>query len=195
MADNVAITAGAGTTIRADELAGSVLVQVVKIALGADGVEDNLVDAGQQAASASIPVVAPAAHIAGMTSLPAGTNNIGDMDVLTLPADPLGANADAASSTGSISAKLRYMTDSVYTVVSQTPTITAGAYTAKWAVGGLLTFANASRVSGATTILESVVITDLAAQMAELILVLLQPMARPLTHQMLIWLTVSDTCQ
>ena len=41
---------------------------------------------------------------------PAGTNNIGDVDVLTLPADPLGANADAAvtaGSTGSISGKLR----------------------------------------------------------------------------------------
>lgn len=40
-------------------------------------------------------------------ALPAGTNNIGDVDVLTVPADPFGANADAASATGSISAKLR----------------------------------------------------------------------------------------
>lgn len=39
--------------------------------------------------------------------LSAGTNNIGDVDVLTVPADPMGANADAASATGSISAKLR----------------------------------------------------------------------------------------
>jgi hypothetical protein len=41
--------------------------------------------------------------------LPAGTNNIGDVDVLTVPADPFGANADAASATGSISAKLRFI--------------------------------------------------------------------------------------
>lgn len=47
--------------------------------------------------------------IAVATSLPAGTNNIGDMDVLTVPADPFGANADAASATGSISAKLRFI--------------------------------------------------------------------------------------
>jgi hypothetical protein len=40
-------------------------------------------------------------------ALPAGTNNIGDVDVLTVPTDPFGANADAASATGSISAKLR----------------------------------------------------------------------------------------
>lgn len=42
-------------------------------------------------------------------SLPAGANNIGDVDVLTVPADPFGANADAASATGSISAKLRFI--------------------------------------------------------------------------------------
>jgi hypothetical protein len=39
--------------------------------------------------------------------LSAGTNNIGDVDVLTVPTDPFGANADAASATGSISAKLQ----------------------------------------------------------------------------------------
>ena len=39
--------------------------------------------------------------------LSAGTANIGDVDVLTVPADPMGANADAASASGSISAKLR----------------------------------------------------------------------------------------
>lgn len=40
----------------------------------------------------------------------AGTNNIGDVDIVTLPADPLGTNADAvivAGAAGSISAKLR----------------------------------------------------------------------------------------
>lgn len=44
------------------------------------------------------------------TVLGAGTNNIGDVDVLTLPADPLGANADAAvitDTTGTVSGKLR----------------------------------------------------------------------------------------
>lgn len=56
-------------------------------------------------------------------ALPAGTNNIGDVDVLTVPADPFGANADAAAtagSTGSMQAKLRLMTsqlDSIKTAV------------------------------------------------------------------------------
>lgn len=39
--------------------------------------------------------------------LAAGNNNIGDVDIVTVPADPFGVNADAASATGSISAKLR----------------------------------------------------------------------------------------
>jgi hypothetical protein len=48
-----------------------------------------------------------------LPALPAGTNNIGDVDVLTVPADPFGATADAAvaaGATGSISAKLRRAT-------------------------------------------------------------------------------------
>lgn len=65
-------------------------------------------------------------------ALPAGTNNIGDVDVLTLPADPLGANADAASSaggTGSLSAKLRLMTtqlDAIQTSVQLLDNAIAG---------------------------------------------------------------------
>jgi hypothetical protein len=48
-----------------------------------------------------------------LPALAAGTNNIGDVDVLTVPADPFGANADAivaAGAAGSMSAKLRRVT-------------------------------------------------------------------------------------
>lgn len=48
-----------------------------------------------------------------IASIAAGTNNIGDVDVLTVPADPFGANADASSATGSISAKLRAIATAV----------------------------------------------------------------------------------
>ena len=48
-------------------------------------------------------------HVSVQDAIPAGTNNIGDVDVLSVPADPFGANADAASATGSISAKLRFI--------------------------------------------------------------------------------------
>lgn len=42
-----------------------------------------------------------------VASIAAGDNNIGNVDIVTVPTDPFGANADAASATGSISAKLR----------------------------------------------------------------------------------------
>ena len=44
--------------------------------------------------------------------------------------------------------------------ISQTPTVTAGIYTANDAVGGLLTFANAARVSGGGGVLKDVIIID-----------------------------------
>jgi len=52
--------------------------------------------------------------------------------------------------------------------ISQTPAITAGAYAAGDAVGGLLTFANAARVSGGGGVIKSVVIVDDAGADAEL---------------------------
>lgn len=86
--------------------------------LEADGTTQTDVEVlgfGRQAAAASKSTAmstedkavldAIAASVAGPT--PAGTNNIGDVDVLTVPTDPFGANADAASATGSLSAKLR----------------------------------------------------------------------------------------
>lgn len=53
-----------------------------------------------------------------------------------------------------------------------TPTVTAGGYTAKDAVGGLLTFTNAVRLSGGSGTIHAVTIIDNAAANAELVLVL-----------------------
>ncbi len=50
------------------------------------------------------------------------------------------------------------------TTVSQTPTVTAGAYAANDAVGGLLTFANAARVTGGGGVVKNVIILDDAGQ-------------------------------
>ena len=54
-------------------------------------------------------IAATGIPVTSLPALAAGTNNIGDIDVLTVPADPFGVNADAASATGSISAKLRFI--------------------------------------------------------------------------------------
>lgn len=131
---------------------------------------------GQALAAASVPVVLPAAQITTLTpptpqtdaltdtqlratpvpvsgtvtaNLAAGTNNIGDVDVLTVPADPFGANADAAAtagSTGSIQAKLRLLTsqlDAVKTAVETLDNAIAGSEMQVDVVGALPAGTNA----------------------------------------------------
>lgn len=78
-------------------------------------------------------------------NIAAGTNNIGDVDVLTVPADPFGANADAASATGSISAKLRFIAS---TGIPITGTVTVGSHN----VTNAGTFATQAAQSGTWTV-------------------------------------------
>ena len=63
MADNVAITAGTGTSVASDDI-GGVQFQRVKIALGADGAHDGDLDPGSAAAAASLPVTASTEDVA-----------------------------------------------------------------------------------------------------------------------------------
>jgi hypothetical protein len=141
MADNIVLNAGSGgDTIASDEI-GGVKYQRVKLVEGADGVND-----GDISVANPLPVAQTGALPAGtnnigdvdvlsLPALAAGTNNIGDVDVLTVPADPFGANADAAAtagSTGSIQAKLRLMTsqlDSIKTAVEVIDNSIAGSET------------------------------------------------------------------
>lgn len=60
-----------------------------------------------------------------VASIAAGDNNIGNVDIVTVPTDPFGANADAASATGSISAKLRFIAS---TGIPITGTVTVGSH-------------------------------------------------------------------
>lgn len=128
--ESVGITPGVGKDVAVDTVDGKEF-QILKLGLGADGALDNLVDAGPQAGSASIPValsnednavldaiVAALGTIDTALDLVAGAVAATHMqaDVLALPADPLGANADAivaAGAAGSISAKLRRLTQGV----------------------------------------------------------------------------------
>lgn len=123
MADNVEITAGSGTTISTDDAGASGHVQRVKIAYSADG------SATHVAADADGLLVNLGANndvtVTGSVGINAGSNNIGDVDVLTVPSDPFGANADAASATGSISAKLRFI---AATGIPVTGTVTVGSH-------------------------------------------------------------------
>lgn len=56
--------------------------------------------------------------------------------------------------------------------ISVTPTITAGAYSAGDAVGGLLTFSNAARASGGSIVIEAAVLIDYDQELAPIELVL-----------------------
>jgi hypothetical protein len=94
-----------------------------------------------------------------VASIAAGDNNIGNVDVLTVPTDPFGANADAASATGSISAKLRGIATALGVTALDLGSGTGGTRTlrsfqdtAQW-VGGTGTDSSAvQRVSLATNV-------------------------------------------
>ena len=101
MADNIAITAGTGTTVATDDI-GGVHFERVKLIHGADGTND-----GDVATTNPLPIAGP----------------------------------------GGI-------------IIAVAPTVTAGAYSAKDAVGGEITFANAVRASAGTAILNTVTIVD-----------------------------------
>lgn len=70
MADNVAITAGSGTTIAADDIGAGVLVQRVKATWGADGT------ATDTSATAPFPVTGSGAFSVSATATPAATSHV-----------------------------------------------------------------------------------------------------------------------
>lgn len=104
MADNVAITAGSGTTIASDDV-GGVQYQRVKLALGADGAAADLAP-GQGLMAASVPVAiasnqsAVAVSLATAPALVAGAATIGatmDAGPAWTPAYLHTASADGSS--------------------------------------------------------------------------------------------------
>lgn len=109
MADNVAISAGSGTNVATDDIAGT-HYQRVKLALGADGAAaDAPVGGGVESGVLRVTIASDSTGLISVddnggsltvdgsvslaAALPAGTNNIGDVDVLSLPALPTGSNA------------------------------------------------------------------------------------------------------
>jgi hypothetical protein len=94
--------------------------------------------------------------IATAPALVASSANIGDVDVLTVPADPFGANADAASATGSISAKLRFIAATGIPVTS-VPTTTVAQGTA---ANLNMTEASASAIKTSVELIDDTVYTD-----------------------------------
>jgi len=84
MADGVAITAGSGTTIATDDAGATGHVQIVKLAISADG------SATPIPADATFGLEVDVSRI--QSALPAGTNGIGTVGVTSLPSTPAGTN-------------------------------------------------------------------------------------------------------
>jgi hypothetical protein len=113
------VTAGTQrVTIATNDLVSSTALTMVLTVNTPGSNADNAM--AVQGVAGMVPV-----DVAITSALPAGTNNIGDVDVLTVPTDPFGANADAASATGSISAKLRFI---AATGIPITGTVTVGSH-------------------------------------------------------------------
>jgi len=130
VADNTQLNGGAGGDIVRDKDRAGVKTQIVGLDLDIGGASEKLMTSGQKTMVNSVPVAlasdqsalpitdnAGSLTVDGAVSLaaavPAGNNNIGDVDIVTVPADPFGANADAivaAGAVGSIQAKLRRAT-------------------------------------------------------------------------------------
>jgi hypothetical protein len=123
MADNVTLNLMTGGSVVAADDISSVFFQRIKLVHGADGVNDGDVSTSNGlpvsllAGSAAIGKLAANSGVdigdVDVMSIAAGDNNIGNVDIVTVPADPFGANADAAvaaGATGSIQAKLRRAT-------------------------------------------------------------------------------------
>jgi hypothetical protein len=106
LADNIAITAGTGTSVATDDI-GGVQHQRVKLVLGADGVSDGDVASGNpMPVTGTVTVGSITAgdnnignvDVVSLPALAAGTNNIGDVDVLTVPA-PLSTTGSGTEAT------------------------------------------------------------------------------------------------
>ena len=158
MADNIAVTPGAGATVAADEV-GGVKFQRIKLALGADGVND-----GDLSSSNPMPVDATGAGDLPVTldgeavTLAANSGvDIGDVDVASIAAGETHIGQVGAS-------------DAVVTV-------TASLDTSAYAEGDVLfdtqEIASAVRTSGGIAILQSIVVIDKDDQAIELDLVFL----------------------
>lgn len=100
-----------------------------------------------------------------ISSITAGDNNIGNVDVASLPSLPAGSNnigdVDVASMAALIAGEAHIgETGGWSDLIKVTPTITVGAYSAQDMVGGKLTLTNAMRVVGGKGYLYSLEVID-----------------------------------
>lgn len=150
MADNVAITAGTGTTVAADDI-GGVMFQRVKLGLGADGTANDAV-AGAGAVGTGVQRITLASDDPAVVALQILDNAISGNE---MQVDVVGALPAGESTIGGVHG---WGFD-----VTVAPTVTNGAYSAGDVVGGLLTFADCSRIADEPVLITGIQVTIKAA--------------------------------
>lgn len=165
MADNLTLNAGSGGATLATDDIGGTHYQIVKISFGALDTATPASSANPlpvvQTGTLNVGTVTTVTTVAAVTAisnaLPAGANaigklaansgvDIGDVDVTSVPADPFGANADAASATGSISAKLRFIAGTGIPITGTVAVTQSGA----WSLSANQS-TNVAQLAGTTT--------------------------------------------
>ena len=161
---------GAGGGLKVEGVAGGV-EQPASVADGSDVTQGALADAGVSTdAAGTVSAKLRGLVILIVNLLSRWPASLGQKTKAASMAVTLASDEDAIALAGG---ETHIGSIGGNTVVAvQTPTVTVGAYSAKDAVGGLLTFADAARVSGGAITIQAVVVSDLAAQSAGLVLAL-----------------------
>ena len=159
MADNVAITAGAGTTIATDD-DGIAHHQYVKLEFGADNTQTKV------STTDPLPVNAggPAAVDAAISGNPVHNGARAHSAVPTA----MSADNDIASLWADRSGALAVIPQPRQTLITVTPTITAGAYAANDVVGAANTITSAALASGRAGQIVGATLIDKGKQNANL---------------------------
>lgn len=141
MADNVAITAGSGTSIATDDVSGA-HYQRVKLAVG----------------------VADSAAVIGHAEDAGHTDGDGGIQALTVRKDSAaatsGSDGDYQPAITDATGRLWVRPAPVQVRIQVTPTIDTAAYATGDCLGGLMEFANAARVSGGSGLIQSITVLD-----------------------------------
>jgi hypothetical protein len=194
MADDFAVTAGVGTTIRAIEKS-SKKTQVVVLDLGGAGAESLLTTA----LPTTNPVIGGATSDAAVITDATGSIHQYLRGLVKLIAAKINvATVDTVSAVTAITNALPAGTNAIGTVrgsglsVTATLAVTNGAYSIADVVGGLITFANAVSANGKHAVINSIVLSGVAAIPYELWL-FNADIATPAADNAAFTLVVADT--
>jgi len=165
MADNLGYTAGAGSTVATDDVAG-VHYQRVKLVNGTLDATDAIPGDATNGLDVDVTRVIPGTGTTNLGKAEDDAHTSGDVGVLALAvrrdSAAVGTGTDGNISTLNVDAQGRQWVRPapVQVRISVTPTISTTAYTSGDVVGGLQTISNAARISGGSGIIQSIIVVD-----------------------------------